>query len=80
MTMDMPGMVPAPSLGERIDASRTTHQCDRCANRAEATLHWYQRVGSVPFWARRYACRTHYAELVDACNADGVYGHTRWND
>lgn len=71
--MEVPGMAAAPSMGERLDASRNRPLCDRCD--VVATVKFEHIVYRA--WSVAYTCDAHF----DAALAEiDSLQYTKWLD
>lgn len=58
-------MQAAPSLSDRLNATRNRPVCAACDEFAIATFEFCDRYGRFPVWGRTSACDAHFNELID---------------
>ncbi|WP_299487228.1 hypothetical protein [uncultured Gordonia sp.] len=70
--MEVPGMVGAPSMGERLDASRNRPLCDRCTQPATVK---FEHIVAHRAWSVAYTCDQHFDEVLG--DIDNLQ-YTKW--
>lgn len=69
--MEVPGMAAAPSMSDRLDASRNRPPCDRCAK--SATVRFEHIVYRA--WITSHTCDAHFDAVLAAI--DNLQ-YTKW--
>ena len=58
-------MSAAPSLSDRLNATRNRPVCAACTEPAIATFEFCDASSRFPVWGRTSACNDHFNELID---------------